>query len=91
VSPIEQRLRIGVCIVGAWVVFMTNDSWEDLYVRAAQEVDGKRVPERVAAAKDAVRIRLKELGGSSNHYKERVRLASTLVRLDSLETDAQKW
>ncbi len=58
---------------------------------AAKEVDGKKVPDRVDAVREAVRGRLQDLETSSDYQEERVRLASTLERLDSLETDAQKW
>lgn len=70
---------------------MSTDNWEELYLIAVTEVDGQRVPERVAAVRNAIRGRLQDLQTSGNHHEERVRLASTLERLDSLEADAKKW
>lgn len=70
---------------------MSTDEWEKLYILAMTEVDGKRMPERVAAVRTAIRECLQDLQTSSNHHEERIRLASTLERLDSLQADAQKW
>ena len=70
---------------------MSNERWEELYLLAATEVEGKKMPERVAAVRSAIRGRLQDLETSSDHHEERVKLASTLERLDSLEADAQKW
>ena len=70
---------------------MNNEKWEELYLIAATEVEGKKVPERVAAVRKAIRGRLQDLETSSDHHEERVRLASSLERLDSLEADAKKW
>ena len=66
---------------------MSTDNWEELYIVVATEVDGKRMPERAAAVRTAIRERLQDLQTSSNHHEERVRLASILKRLDSLEAD----
>jgi hypothetical protein len=70
---------------------MNNEKWEELYMVAATEVDGKRVPERVAAVREAIRARLLDLETSSDHHEERGRLASSLKRLGWLEVEAQKW
>jgi hypothetical protein len=70
---------------------MNNQEWEELYLLATTEVDGRRVPERVAAVREAIRARLQDLETSSDHHEERVRLASTLKRLGWLEVEAQKW
>lgn len=70
---------------------MSADNWEELYILAATEVDGKRMPERAAAVRSAIRERLQNLQTGNNHHEERIRLASTLERLDSLEADAKKW
>ena len=70
---------------------MSTDNWEELYILAATEVDGKRMSERAAAVRTAIRERLQDLQTSSNHHEERIRLASALERLDTLEADAKKW
>lgn len=70
---------------------MSNEGWEELYLLAATEVDGKKVPVHVAAVRTAIRRRLQDLETSSDHHEERVILTRTLERLDSLETDAREW
>ena len=70
---------------------MTNEKWEELYVIAAKEVDGKKVPYRVAAVREAIRGRLQDLEGDSDHHEERVNLKTTLAHLDVLEAEARMW
>lgn len=68
-----------------------NENWEKLYRLAALEVDGKKMPERVAAVRETIRARLKELEQSSDHHAERRLMKRTLERLVTLETDARNW
>lgn len=70
---------------------MNNEKWEELYMIAAKEVDGKKVPDRVDAVREAIRGRLQDLEGDSDHHEERVNLKSTLARLDVLEAEARRW
>ena len=70
---------------------MENANWEALYLLAAKEVDSRKVPERVAEVRTAIRARLEDLETSSDHHEERGRLANALERLDSLEADAKNW
>ena len=69
----------------------TGEKWEQLYLRAAVEVDGKKMPQRIAAVRDAIQARLQNLAQSSDHHEERQDLTRTLRKLDDLEADAQKW
>lgn len=68
-----------------------SEDWEQLYLLAAVEVNGKKMPERVSAVRHAIQARLQDLAQSSNHHEERHKLWRTLRRLDVLEADAQKW
>jgi hypothetical protein len=70
---------------------VNTEQWEELYMLAAKEVDGEKVPERVAAVREAIRGRLQDLEGDSDHHEERVYLKSTLGKLDVLEAEAQTW
>jgi hypothetical protein len=70
---------------------MNNDKWEQLYLQAAMETDGMKVPQRVAAVKEAIQGRLQDLEQSTDHHNEREQMKMTLPRLDSLEADAQRW
>lgn len=70
---------------------MNSEKWEELYVLAAKESDGKKMRERVAAGREAIRGRLLDLEQSSDHHAERHRLETALGVLNVLEADAQKW
>ena len=70
---------------------MANEKWEQLYVLAAMEVDGKKMPERIAVVREAIRARSDDLAQSSDHREERQRMKTTLERLDALEAEARMW
>lgn len=70
---------------------MNQEKWEELYLLAAVEVDGKKMPERIGAVREAIRARLEDLERSSNHHEERVKLKSTMGKLDGLEAEAREW
>ena len=70
---------------------MNPDKWEELYILAALEVEGKKMPWRVAAVRETIRARLKELEQSTDHREERQQIKRTLERLDALEVDARNW
>jgi hypothetical protein len=53
-----------------------NKPWVEGYVRAALEVDGQKMPERIVAAREAVVGRLKDLEGNSDHHAERHEMQS---------------
>ena len=69
----------------------THKNWEEAYKFAALEVDGRKMPERISAAHDAIRGRLQELDGDSDHHEERARLQHALNALKILTTDSQAW
>ena len=45
--------------------------WMEAYLRAALEVDGQKMPQRIVMAREAVAGRLKNLEGDSDHHAER--------------------
>lgn len=70
---------------------MKKEKWEELYLQAAVEVDGKKMPERIGAVREAIQARLQELAASRDHHTERINLRGTLKRLDVLETESRRW
>ena len=70
---------------------MNNDKWEELYLLAAIEVDGKKMPGRIATVRKAIRGRLRGLAQSSDHHGEKQKMETTLKNLDVLETESREW
>ena len=70
---------------------MNNEGWEEVYRFAVLEVDGRKMPERISAARDAIRGRLRDLQGDSDHHEERDRLEYALNALKVLTTESQAW
>lgn len=69
----------------------TNERWEELYLKAAKEVDGRKMPQCVAIARETIRARLEDLSQDSNHHEERRRLANAIESLSALEAEARNW
>ena len=70
---------------------MNNEDWEEDYRFAVLEVDGRKMPERISAARDAIRGRLQEMEGDSDHHEERGRLERALNALKVLTNESQSW
>ena len=70
---------------------MNNQKWEEVYKFAVLEVDGRKMPERISAARDAVSARLREMEGDSDHHEERDRLGHALNALKVLTMESQEW
>jgi hypothetical protein len=47
------------------------EKWEDVYRRAVLEMDGRKMPERVADARQAICDRMQRLAGDGNGGEER--------------------
>jgi predicted ATPase with chaperone activity len=65
-----------------------NNGWEKVYKEALLEVDSQKVPQRVAAAREAIAGRLRDLEHDSDHHAERSKIEKVLNLLDILESDA---
>ena len=65
--------------------------WVESYLHAALEVDGQAMPGRIAAARNAVAGRLKDLEGNSDHHAERHEMQSALAALTSLQDETRIW
>ena len=70
---------------------MNNEQWQELYLLAATESDGNKMPEKVFAVRKAIRGRLQDLEHSTDHHAEREQMKTTLARLNILEADARMW
>ena len=70
---------------------MSNQNWEEVYKFAALEVDRRKLPERISAARDAIRGRLREIEGDTDHHEEKDRLQHALNALKVLTTESQTW
>ena len=68
-----------------------NKPWIEAYLRAALEVDGQKMADRIISARDAVAGRLKSLEGNSDHHAERHDMESALAALAVLEDEARSW
>ena len=69
---------------------MINQKRDQLYLLAAVEIDGKKMPDRIVAVRQAIKGRLQDLERRTDRYGERRRLNTSLKILDILEADAQK-
>ena len=74
-------------VIKNWVESKVAGNWVKLYLRAALEVDGQKMPWRIVTAREAIAERLKDLEGSSDHHAERHEMQSALATLTRLEDE----
>jgi hypothetical protein len=67
------------------------NNWVEAYIRAALEADGKKMPERIVSAREAIAGRLRDLEGNSDHHAERHEMQSALDALTGLEQETSRW
>jgi hypothetical protein len=63
-----------------------NEKWEELYHQAVLELDFQKI----AATRDAIAGRLRDLENNSDHHSERHRIEDALHALVLLERDIEK-
>ena len=69
-------------------MFASEDkSWFEVYKAAMLELDPRKLPERIVAAKEAVQLRLKEIQGDTDHHAERQQIEDALSSLRILERE----
>ena len=61
--------------------------WFEVYKAAMLELDPQKLPERIVAAREAVRLRLKDIEGDSDHHAERHQIEDALLSLRTLERE----
>jgi hypothetical protein len=64
-----------------------SNGWEKLYTEALLEVDSNKVPARIAAAREAIARRLRDLEHDSDHHEERHNIEKVLNLLNIIESD----
>jgi hypothetical protein len=79
------------CSTGNTMNPSINKHWVEAFLRAALEVDGQKMPERIVVAREAVTGRLKDLEGNADHHAERHEMQSALAALTSLEDETRIW
>jgi hypothetical protein len=67
------------------------ENWEDLYLQTALEVNGQKMKERIAATRQAIAGRLRDLEHDSDHHRERHKIESALNALTVLEAETRNW
>jgi hypothetical protein len=55
------------------------------------EVNGQKMPERIAATRAAIAGRLRDLEHDSDHHAERFQIENALRALAQLEVETQQW
>jgi hypothetical protein len=70
---------------------MNKEKWEEAYRLAMLEVDGRKMPERISTAREAMVGRLREMQNDSDHQEERGRLDHALNALKVMTTESQEW
>lgn len=61
--------------------------WFQVFKAAMLELDARKLPERIVAAKEAVQSRLRDLQGDSDHHAERQQIEDALNSLRVLERE----
>jgi hypothetical protein len=86
-----QMEQFQVCSTKTIMSSNIDKPWMEAYLRAALEVDGQKMPQRIVMAREAVAGRLKNLEGDSDHHAERHEMQSALAALTILEDEARIW
>jgi hypothetical protein len=72
-------------------MFAENGSWQERYMQTILEVSGQKMPERIAATRQAIAGRLRDLEHDSDHHVERHQIEKALKALSQLEVETQGW
>jgi hypothetical protein len=68
-----------------------SESWEDRYFQTILEVNGQKMPERIARTRAAIAGRLRDLEHDSDHHSERHQIEKALHALETLEVETKNW
>jgi hypothetical protein len=66
-----------------------NQSWQELYMRTILEVNATKMPERVAATRQAIAARLRDLEHDSDHHAERRKMQGAVKALILFEAETR--
>ncbi len=68
-----------------------DEKWLEVYHRTVLEVDGEKMPKRIAAARRAIGQRLQALVGDIDRTEERQQIGKALGALATLELEVRSW
>ena len=68
-----------------------GEKWQEVYHRTVLEVDGKKMPKRIAGARRAMGKRLQALVGDIDRTEERQQIGNALGSLDTLQLEVRSW
>ena len=64
--------------------------WTQRYMQAIVEVDGAKMPERIAAVRQAIEARLRDLAHDRDHHAERHEIENALGALKTIEVETRE-
>jgi GTP1/Obg family GTP-binding protein len=70
-------------------MFAENKTWQELYMQTILEVNATKMPERIAATRQAIFGRLRDLEHDSDHHAERHKMQDALNALSAFETETR--
>ena len=68
-----------------------GEGWQEKYMQTVQEVSAEKMPERIAATRQAIAERLRDLKEDSDHHAERQEIEKALRALSILEKEVKEW
>jgi hypothetical protein len=68
-----------------------GEKWQEVYHRTVLEVDGEKMPKRIAGARRAMGKRLQALVGDIDRTEERQQIGNALGALAILELEIRSW
>ena len=80
-----------IVVYAVEVNMFADTSWQEKYMQTIVEVNGQKMPERIAATRQAIAGRLQDLEHDTDHHTERTRLEAALRALSVLERRVQTW
>jgi hypothetical protein len=97
---IGRNFNLGVKLVNVLMVrpgrrkvasSMNHENWEEVYRLAVLEVDRRKMPERISAAREAIAGKLREMQDECKHREERDRLEHVMDALETLRAESEMW
>ena len=72
-------------------MFAEDTGWKERYMQTILEVNGQKMPERIAATRAAIAGQLHDLEHDSDHHAERHEIEKSLRALSELEVETRNW
>jgi hypothetical protein len=69
----------------------SSESWEEKYLQTILEVNGQKMPGRIAETRKAIAGRLLDLEHNSDHHSERHQIEKALHAMETLEVETKNW